>query len=128
MAELYVDELMSRPVETVPARTTVAEAAETLRRHAVGALVVTDEAGQLDGLLTATDFISMVAGEPTSGDATVADFMQTDVVTTTRETPASEVAAVMLDHLIHHVPVVEGQEVVGMLTTMDLAAYVARTL
>ncbi|WP_345777004.1 CBS domain-containing protein [Halorarum salinum] len=34
----------------------------------------------------------------------------------------------MIEHLIHHVPVVQGEEVVGMVTTLDLAAYLARSL
>jgi CBS domain-containing protein len=34
----------------------------------------------------------------------------------------------MLEHLIHHVPVVDGTEVLGMVTTFDLAAHLGRSL
>jgi CBS domain-containing protein len=33
----------------------------------------------------------------------------------------------MIDHLIHHVPVVDDGEVVGMITTLDLTASLARS-
>ncbi|WP_254538314.1 CBS domain-containing protein [Halomarina litorea] len=48
--------------------------------------------------------------------------MQTDVLTTTRDTPVEDVAATMVDHLAHHVPVVEGRVVVGIVSTLDLTA------
>lgn len=128
MEELYADQLMSRPVETVTPSTPIQDAAEDLITHDVGSVVVVDEANQIEGLLTATDYVLIVRDELASADATVAEFMQTDVITTTRSAPVRDVADAMLDHLIHHVPVVDGEEVVGMITTLDLTAYLARVL
>lgn len=125
MAELYVDQVMSRPAETVAPDTPVRETADHLIRNDVGAVVVVDDAGRLEGILTATDFVRMFGDGTASPDASVAEFMRTEVVTTTRGALASEVAATMVDRLIHHVPVVEGEEVVGMVTTLDLAAHLA---
>jgi CBS domain-containing protein len=51
--------------------------------------------------------------------------MRTDLVTTTRGALASAVAREMVDRRIHHVPVLEDDEPVGMLTTTDLTAYLA---
>lgn len=126
MAERYVDHVMSRPAETVSPDASLREAAERLIERDVGAVVVVDRAGRLEGLLTATDFVQALR-EGTAPDATVGDVMRTDVVTTTRGTPLAEVAATMVEHLIHHVPVVEGGEVVGMVTTLDLTAHLARS-
>ncbi|MFC7026542.1 cyclic nucleotide-binding/CBS domain-containing protein [Halomicroarcula sp. GCM10025324] len=127
MHEMYVDQLMSRPLETVAVDTPVIEAAGTLIAQDVGAVVV-DDGDQLAGILTATDFVRMVRDEGVSSDATVGEFMHEDVVTTTRSRPVSEVAAKMLDHGIHHVPVVDDGEVVGIITTMDLTAHLSRSL
>jgi len=128
MVELYVDQLMSRPVETVTPSTPIQEAAAELLEHDVGAVVVVDDSDRLEGLLTATDFVQIVRDGLASSDATVAEFMRTDVVTTRRSAPASDVVDAMLEHLIHHVPVVDGEAVVGMITTLDLAAYLGRSL
>jgi CBS domain-containing protein len=127
MEELYVDQIMSRPVETVPPSTPIHDAAEELIKHDVGALVVVDDANQIEGLLTATDFVLIVRDQMVSSDATVAEFMRTDVITTKRNAPVSDVIDAMLEHLIHHVPVVDGGEVIGMVTTMDLTASLSRS-
>lgn len=128
MAELYVDQIMSRSVETVTPNTTIRDAAEDLISNDVGTVVVVDDANEIEGLLTATDFVLLVMEGEASSDATVAEFMRTDVVTTERSAPVSDVADAMLEHLIHHVPVVDGGSVVGMVTTLDLGAYLRRSL
>lgn len=127
MVELYVDQIMSRPVETVTPNTSIRDAADKLIRHNVGAVVVVDDGNQIEGLLTSTDFVLLVLEGKASSAATVAECMRTDVVTTKRSAPVSDVVDSMLEHLIHHVPVVDGGEVIGMVTTMDLAASLSRS-
>ncbi|MFD1686265.1 CBS domain-containing protein [Halobellus litoreus] len=128
MVELYVDQIMSRPVETVSPTTTLGDAAETMIRHDVGAVVAVDDSNGFEGILTATDFVLLAMEGSTASDVTVAESMRTDVVTTQRTAPATDVVDAMLEELIHHVPVVDGNEVVGMVTTFDLAAYLGRSL
>ena len=128
MVELYVDQIMSRPVETVAPTDTLSDAAETMIRHDVGAVIVVDDSDGFGGILTATDFVLLAMEGSTASDVTVAESMRTDVVTTQRTEPASDVVDAMLEELIHHVPVVDGNEVVGMVTTFDLAAYLGRSL
>jgi CBS domain-containing protein len=128
MVELYVDQVMSRPVETVTPTTSLRDAAEQMIEHDVGAVVVVDDADQFEGLLTATDFVLLVRDRKAAPAMPVSEAMRTDVVTTKRSAPASDVVDAMLEHLIHHVPVTDGKEVVGMVTTFDLAAYLGRSL
>lgn len=127
MVELYVDQIMSRPIETVTSNTTIRDAAEELISNDVGAVVAKD-ANHIEGLLTATDFVLLVMGGEPSSDATVAEFIRTDVVTTERSVPVSQVADAMLNHVIRDVPVVDRGNVVGMVTTLDLAPYLRRSL
>ena len=125
--ELYVDQLMSRPVETIAPTASLHDAAAAMISHDVGALVVVDAEG-VAGILTATDFVQLaMEGEPWS-DATVAEVMRTEVVTVERSDPAGSVVDAMLEQLIHHVPVVDGSEPVGMVTAFDLAARLGRSL
>ena len=126
MGEPAVDELMSQPVESVRSDTPIATAAETLISNDVGAVVVTDDEG-LEGLLTATDFVLLARDGNVPADARVSEFMRTEVITTKRSTPVEEAAELMLDHLIHHLPVVDDEEVVGMITTLDITAHLARS-
>lgn len=125
MTDLYVDQLLSTPVRSVTPKTALATAATELVERDVGALVVLDD-DRLAGILTATDVVRVTAGDGDPSALTVADAMRTDVVTTTRDAPVGEVAATMVDRRIHHVPVVDDEDrLVGMITTMDLATYLA---
>jgi len=123
MTDIFVGRLMSSPVETVRPETAVRTAARTLLDEAIGSLVVVDD-NDLVGILTTTDFVRITADDAT--DATVADYMSTDVTTATATDPIDDVAGTMIDGGFHHVPVVDEEAgVVGMLTTTDLTAYLS---
>jgi CBS domain-containing protein len=89
--------------------------------------VVVDEADRIEGLLTATDLVRIVRDGAAGPDATVAKFIRTEVITARPSAPVREVAEAMLEHLIHHVPVVDGDEPVGMITSFDLATRLGRS-
>jgi CBS domain-containing protein len=126
MDDIFVGQLMSAPVETVRPHTTLAAAAAQLLEHNIGSVVVVDEAGHLEGILTATDFVRLAADDGVASESTVADYMSTDVVTMAANDPITEVAETMIDNRFHHVPVVDETEgVVGIITTTDLTAYVS---
>ena len=126
MDDIFVGQLMSAPVETVSTETHLDEAAAQLLEHNIGSVVVVDDAGHLEGILTATDFVRLAADDGVASEATVGSYMSTDVVTMTANDPITEVADTMIDNRFHHVPVVDETEgVVGIITTTDLTAYVS---
>jgi len=128
MNDVFVGRLMSSPVETVRVDTPVVEAGRTMLDEGIGSLVVSDGDGHLEGIVTATDFVHVVAEELAAGATTVGEVMSTGVVTTTATDDVRDVADLMLERDIHHVPVVDPTEgVVGMLSTTDLAAYLSRS-
>jgi CBS domain-containing protein len=89
-------------------------------------VVVVDDDGHLEGILTATDFVQLAADDGLASEATVAEYMSTDVITRTANDPITEVADTMIDNRFHHVPVVDDDEgVIGIITTTDLTAYVS---
>ena len=94
--------------------------------HGIGSVVVVDGDDRLEGILTATDFIRLVAGGDPEPDATVDTSMSTDVITTTASESIRTVADVMIERGFHHVPVVdESDAVIGVITTTDLTAYLS---
>jgi len=126
MDDIFVGRLMSSPVETVTPDTLVREAAQNLLDEGIGSAIVVDEDNHLQGILTATDFVRIVAQKDPESESVVADFMSTDVVTVTVNTPIAEAADIMLENGFHHLPVVDDEEgVVGIVTTTDLTAYVS---
>ncbi|WP_251341367.1 CBS domain-containing protein [Haloplanus halophilus] len=126
MEDVFVGSLMSAPVHTVSADATLREAARVLIEHDVGSVVVVDAEGRLDGILTVTDFVRVVAGGGRHGpDAPVSAVMSTDVVTTGADVPVAGAADAMVESGHYHLPVVDGETVIGIVAAADLAAYVS---
>lgn len=126
--DIFVGRLMSSPVKTVSRDTPIQEAADLMLHHGIGSVVVVDDVGHLDGILTATDFVTLAADGQPAEDTEVYEYMTTDVVTTTANDTVTDVAKVMLDRGFHHVPVVDETEgVVGIITTTDFTAYLSES-
>ncbi len=51
---------------------------------------------------------------------TVGEICAREVITCTPETPVNEIAALMVEHQVHLVPVVEGERVVGVVARLDI--------
>ncbi|MBX0286053.1 CBS domain-containing protein [Haloarcula salinisoli] len=126
MDDIFVGSLMTSPVTTVPADTPAKDAAALMLEQGISSAVVVDEDDKLVGILTSTDFVAIAAADESAGAFSVADHMTTEVVTTTAGASIQAVADLLIEHGIHHVPVVdETAGVVGMVTTTDLTAYLA---
>ncbi|MFC4356525.1 CBS domain-containing protein [Halobium salinum] len=126
MDDIFVARLMSSDLVTVTPDTLVEHAATTMLEHGIGSLVVVDDDGRLQGILTNTDFVRIVSERKPKDQTPVSEYMTTDVVTTTAQTDIREVADAMVGNGFHHMPVVDDEDgVIGMITTTDLTAYIS---
>lgn len=126
MDDIFVARLMSSGVQSVTPDTLVEDAAQRMLENEIGSLVVVDEDGKLEGILTTTDFVGIVAASDPKAETTVSRYMTTDVITTTAQATIRDVADSMVEHGFHHMPVVdETAGVIGMITTADLAVYLS---
>lgn len=126
MEDIFVGRLMSSGVVTVRPGTSVQEAAELLRDKKIGSLVVVDDTDTLQGILTNTDFVEIVAENTPKDDSSVMDFMTKEVVTVTAQDSVQDAADRFITYDIHHLPVVDNEDhVVGMLSTTDITAYIS---
>ncbi|MFP8958538.1 HPP family protein [Natrialbaceae archaeon A-CW3] len=124
MDDIFVARLMTSDLVTVTPDTLVEDAGQTLLEHGISSLVVVDEDGHLEGILTTTDFVTIVAESFPKAETTVSRYMTTDVVTASPQQPIVDVADAMLERGIHHMPVTDDDgSVVGIVTTTDLASY-----
>ncbi|WP_049947629.1 CBS domain-containing protein [Candidatus Halobonum tyrrellensis] len=127
MDDLFVGRLMSSSLYTVAPDTLVEEAATDMLDRGIGSVVVVDDDGRLEGLLTTTDFVRIVAERRPKDETPVSSYMSTDVVTTTARESIRDAADSMVAHGFHHLPVVDDDGVViGIVTTTDLTAYVSQ--
>ncbi|MFC7227199.1 CBS domain-containing protein [Salinirubellus salinus] len=119
-----VSEVMTTPVQTVAAETTVAEAARTLAAAGIGSLIVGED--RIEGIVTESDVVESVADARDPAETTVAELM-TDPVVTIGPDETVRVAGERMGHNgVKKLPVAEEGRAVGIITTTDLALYLPR--
>lgn len=124
--DIFVAQLMTSDLATVTPDTLVEEAADIMLDQTIGSVVVVDENGELEGILTRTDFVAIVAGQKPKDQTPVSKYMTTDVITGEAGESIREAADRMVTYGIHHLPVVDEEEgVIGIVTTTDLTGYLS---
>lgn len=126
MDDIFVARLMCSDLATVRPDALVEDAARVMLERDIGSVIVVDDDNRLEGILTTTDFVSIVAERKPKDRTPVSAYMTTDVVTASAQDLIRDAADTMLEHGIHHLPVVnETEGVIGILTTTDLTAYLS---
>lgn len=99
---------------------TVFNALQLLAKHEVGALMVM-QGGQLVGVVSERDYTRKVALQgKNSKDTTVASIMTAQVQTVTPDTGTRACMTLMREKRIRHLPVVDGDKVLGMISIRDI--------
>jgi CBS domain-containing protein len=112
-----------RNVLEIEADASVFEAVKRMVEANVGSLLVT-EGGEIAGIVTERDYLRRVTLEGrTDKETPVREIMTSPLIVVTPETPIDECMALMTDRRIRHVPVVDGGEVVGMISIGDLVKF-----
>jgi IMP dehydrogenase len=114
-----------RGVLEIDAEASVLEAVEQMVRHNVGSLLVTVE-GEVAGIVTERDYLRRVALEDRTEASAVREIMSSPVVVATIDTTVDECMALMTDRRIRHVPVVDGRDVIGIVSIGDLVKFKSR--
>ena len=112
-------DIMRRDVLGVAPEDTLGFAAEQMAERDVGAVVVVDY-GRLIGILSERDILRAVAGRVHSSEARVRDWMTADPKTASPQTPPEEAARVMVENGFRHLPVVEDEQAVGIVSIRDV--------
>jgi CBS-domain-containing membrane protein len=140
-------DVMVAPVITANPNATVKSVAETLVRHRISAVPVVDDKGKLVGIISEGDLLhraeagtekrrswwlrALIASDVQAGEYVkahgrkVSDVMTRGVITASPETPLSEIAALLEKHSIKRVPIVENNQLVGIVSRANLIQAVA---
>ncbi|MCV3768019.1 DUF294 nucleotidyltransferase-like domain-containing protein [Rhizobium sp. TRM95796] len=118
-----VSELMSRPPIVCGPTDTVRSAAALMRGRHVSSLGVVD-GDRFLGILTSRDLTGRVLAEGLDPEATpVSAVMTPDPVGLSAEALGSDILHLMLEKRVGHLPVVDGDRLVGMITQTDLIRF-----
>ena len=103
------------------------DAAVLMNEHKIGSLVVL-EAGRVQGIITERDIMQKVVGQRRDPNMTpVREAMSSEVVCCQMHTSVEEARTVMKNRRIRHMPVVDGDNLAGIISIGDLNAHEANT-
>lgn len=119
MLKTSVRDLVRRDPITSPSTVSIREAAQVMSRRQVSSLLVVDD-GRLVGILTDRDLRTRVLAEGVDSGLAVSEVMTRNPVTGTVDQLAFEAMLEMVSRNIHHLPVVDQGQPVGVVTTTDL--------
>jgi CBS domain-containing protein len=145
MRSLTAKDIMSTPVIEVRWDASVPDIVATMRRHAISGVPVVDEFGLLCGIVTEANILEKEAGEGGLSElsyrrsgrrspafarqhgARADEIMVRDVITARADTPVREIARTMVRVGINRVPVMDGENVIGIVTRADILALFDRS-
>jgi len=110
-------------VVTIAPETTVGETTQILRRERIGAVVVCDGAGGIQGIVSERDIVGGLGDDKRREgllESQVSTLMTRDVVTCSPADDARKCMQLMTDRHIRHLPVVEDGAMVGLVSIGDI--------
>ena len=118
------DILKSKPcvIVTINKNRTIKDAVHTMSEKNVSGIFVVDENKKLASIFTERDIVRC-AFNNISFDKTIGSIMRRDITTFDPSTEISSAINVASRKKIRHIPVVEGNTIVGMVTFRDLVSY-----
>ena len=113
-------------VHTVSPDDTVFDALRVMATHNIGAVLVTS-GDELVGILSERDYArKMVLHGKASHDTAVRDVMTATLVSVTPKWTCDECMAVMTERHVRHLPVLDGERLVGVISIGDVVRAVVQ--
>ncbi len=121
LVPLAVRDVMQTPARTITPTSPIVEAATRLRDGGIGSLVAVDGDDRPVGIITESDIVAVTAAEGDTRALTVEDVMATELVTIGADADVAAAVERLRAHDIKKLPVVDGGELVGIVTTTDIS-------
>ena len=118
-----MDETAEHPTKVISIlqNDNVKAAAEKMRSEKISCLIVNNKDGKFVGLLTERDIANCVAlFSEDLKNTTIDQIMTASIVSCPTGTPTSKAREIMTAHQIRHLPIVDNEKVVGILSVRDL--------
>jgi CBS domain-containing protein len=113
----------SQEVVTIAPDAGVRDLVAALDEHNVGALIVSTDGSTVEGIVSERDVVRHLHHDGTVINNTVRAIMTTDVETCEKDVLLDDLMKVMTDRRIRHVPVVDGDTLIGIVSIGDVVKH-----
>lgn len=110
----------SKVVFTIEPTKSILDAVRLMADHNIGALVVTNETGQVVGIITERDIVRLAAGRSEMLNVEVAEVMTRKVIVGVPEDDVMSVAHTMTEKRFRHIPILDGTKLIGIVSIGDI--------
>lgn len=115
-----IREIMTQNVASVSPNTTIQEAAQLMSQHNVGSLPVVEN-GQVRGIITDRDITLRSTADGKSNSEPVSNVMTSHIIAGNPNMSVDEASQMMAQNQIRRLPIVENNNIVGIVALGDLA-------
>ena len=119
MSHTFVKDVMKSNVISIESDKSILDAAVKMKAKNVGCVIVTKDSSPV-GILTERDFVNRIVANETPFSTPLSEVMSSPLTVIDPEETVWEAAEIMKTKGIHKVPVQEGNNVIGIVTTTDL--------
>ena len=120
-----VEDYMTTTTLTMNFKNSIIDIAKKMLAKNISSIPITDDEGEIIGILTERDIIKIVANELSPSGISAMSLMSFPAVTVKKQAPIEEAAKIMATKKLRHLLVEDtyGNNIVGIITATDLARY-----
>jgi CBS domain-containing protein len=130
LTTLQVNALLTRDVVSIERRETIQKAAQAMKNENISAILITDSERRKKGdnpgfvgVVTDRDLCTKVLASGLSSDTPVEEVMTTELLWLDHKAFVFEAMLVMLRKNVHHLPILRGKTIIGILEMTDIVRY-----
>lgn len=123
--DTLVEDYMTITTVTMNFKNSVLDIAKKMLAENISSIPITDDEGEIIGILTERDMIKIIANELPPSGISAMSLMSFPTVKVKKKAPIEEAAKIMATKKLRHLIVEDtyGEDIVGIITVSDLARY-----
>ena len=124
----FIKQILSRQAITVHEHQILREVAGILSQNLIGAVPVIDDDNRLCGILSERDLVRALNEDFDFNSDHAGKLMTRSLITTTPDVTSSELMSLMTKHKIRHIPIIENDKLIGIVSIGDVVRRVLEKL
>lgn len=121
-----IRDLVTHGAKTIREDSSCLEAAKCMAKHNIGAVIVVNKEGEHIGIFTERDLLKRVVAQSLDLSEPVSKAMTCDLVCAQLHDELMTIPQMMVDGGFRHVPVMDGFELVGILSMRDMLRHFSK--